>query len=207
MDYELRITEEQAAVLRDACEMYARIGMGQIEFIAEHPALSGTASCVRPYIRAAENAPHTVTLLNEEAPRVRRSWDLYQVIRGRLAWDTAGNPPARPTIQVMYDQPLNTAGEPLADIRAADVKSVLIISSEDGIDYVKVVLYPQSWPSEKADQLAFDALTAAQQPCPEDWDWDNLVPELIARGFVIPHWHRGPNWDKQRVPYPPETED
>jgi len=204
MDYELRITDEQARVLRDACEMYARVGMGQLEFIAEHPALSGTASCVRPYIRAAENALHTVTLLNEEAPRVRRSWDLYQVIRGRLAWDDAGNPPARPTMQVMYDKPLSTAGEPLAEIRADDT-ATLLLSSLDGQGYSRAVQYPKDWSDAKADQLAIEAFDAAQKPDPIDWNWDDVARELKARGLTIPAWRAGPAWDKQRLPFPPET--
>ena len=117
MDYELRITEDQARVLRDACELYARIAMGQLRFIAElpHQAPSALLQSLRDALEIAERymqPPDDVQ--GEEYDPTRRAWDLYQVIRGRLAWDAAGNPPARPTLQVMYDEPLNTSGEPLA---------------------------------------------------------------------------------------------
>jgi hypothetical protein len=197
---------------------------------------------------------------------------LYQVIRGRLAWDAAGNPPARPTMQVMYDVPLNTAGEPLAAIRQeipADILpdeprafvimsndsplsvaltqagaereiirrrtelaelvgnngryrvryiracevplaslrpeySIQILSSEDGIDWVNAVLFPASWSKEEATKRAVEALTEAQKADPENWDWEGVELALQARGFTIADWHRGPNWDKQRVPIPEE---
>ena len=140
---------------------------------------------------------------------------IYQVVRGRLAWDAAGNPPARPTMQVMYDVPLNTTDEPLAEIKQeapADILpdldapsySIQILSSEDGIDWVHAVLYPASWSKKEATERAVEALTEAQKADPENWDWDDLVPELKAHGFTIADWHRGPNWDKQRVPIPEE---
>ena len=119
MDYELRITEDQARVLRDACELYARVAMGQLRFIAELPqAPSALLQSLRGALEIAERYMQPpADVQGEEHDRTRRAWDLYQVIRGRLAWDAAGNPPVRPTIQVMYDPPLNTAGEPLALIQ------------------------------------------------------------------------------------------
>ena len=258
MDCLLKVSEEQARVLRDACEMYARMGKGQLGFIAEHPSLPRAASCIGMGLRSAEYALKASVLANEDAVPTCRAWDLYQVIRGRLAWDEAGNPPERPSMQVMYDVPMNTAGETLAEIQAvaaADIGpasvaiacgrcggreavsdgdvveqdgityrvrltplghtpialgectySVIILSSEDGIDWAHAVLYPKEWASEEADRRAIEAFKSSQKFDPRGWDWDDVEPELIARGFLIPPWHRGPNWDAQRVEVPEETE-
>jgi hypothetical protein len=273
MAYEITVTEEQARVIRDACEMYARVGMGQIGFISEHPALHQLQALMRDGVAVADGiAQHYRDKIEHPHADTTRAWDLYQVVRGRLAWDAAGNPPARPTMQVMYDVPLNTTGEPLAAIRQeipADILpdesrafvimsndfplsvaltqagaerevirrrtelaellgnneryrvryiracevalasprpeySIQILSSEDGIDWVHAVLYPASWSKKEATERAVEALTEAQKADPENWDWDDLVPELKAHGFTITAWHRGPNWDTQRVPIPEE---
>ncbi len=186
---------------------------------------------------------------------MRRAWDLLQVIRHRLAWDDAGNPPTRPSMQVMYDVPLNSAGEPPAEIQAiaaADIVpasvelacgncgareaisdgdvvekdgavyqlrvtplnlapaslpslrtySIIILSSEDGIDWAHAVIYPGDWATEEADRRAIAAFEAVQTREGDDanWTWETMKPELEARGFILAKWHRGPNWDTVRVP-------
>lgn len=77
--------------------------------------------------------------------------------------------------------------------------NILILPSEDGQEYAYAVLYPSNWTPEQADELATDAFTAAQQTDPNEWSWDNIEPELIARGFLCVDWHHGPVWDEQRV--------
>jgi hypothetical protein len=80
--------------------------------------------------------------------------------------------------------------------------NILILPSEDGQEYVAAVIYPDGWAVEQADWLAKDAFTAVQKKHPTEWSWEDCVPELTANGFICVKWHRGPTWDRQRVPIP-----
>ena len=67
---------------------------------------------------------------DEVRPEAKSAWDLYQVIRHRLAWDNAVaegviDSPDAPRnwtamLGVHYDKPMTSSAEPLAEIRRVD---------------------------------------------------------------------------------------
>lgn len=96
--YNLTITREQADVLSSACELLARVHMGQLGFVAE--SFLGKESA--PFIALREaleeieplatemhrNAYHSIS--SKEIPdEARVAWDIYQVIRNRTSHDRA----------------------------------------------------------------------------------------------------------------------
>lgn len=135
--YQIIVTESQAHVLRTACEVFARIGMGQFEtiywdallFTANKDYLPGMAAdpiAIADALRkigdqaggigSARDARHMPEKFNI-------AWDLNQVIRHRLAWDqhlAEGGSAKRSVenIQVQFDNPMVTSREPLAKIES-----------------------------------------------------------------------------------------
>lgn len=143
--YLLHLTEEQAQTLSEACELYSRIGIGQLEEVA-HMARMGvlahkdkTDGVDAESLDAAEealmDAKRHITGMPSNASfgihsdKVRQTfklaWDLRQVIRHRLSWDRRGNPAKRdwsgagPMMGVNYDEPSASSGLPLAKMEQA----------------------------------------------------------------------------------------
>jgi len=130
--YTLTLTERQAAELQEACELLARIKIGQIDHAIERlPGYYDT----RDYERRHATQHEIKRLANSLMPEATRrredgiAWDLYQVIRHRLAWDRAydqgaikpGEPRKWPEMMgVCYDEPLPMSGLPLAIIEGKD---------------------------------------------------------------------------------------
>lgn len=136
--YELSpLTAEQARVLAAALELYARIGMGQIEHLLEEIRFSGLVT--RPDgapvpakdIERAEAlvyqvkqvltqfAPNTSKgIAGPATPRVAQiAYEMYKAIRHRLAWDR--NPQGG--LGVDFDDPhaLLCSGQPPVTLRRA----------------------------------------------------------------------------------------
>src|SRR5574340_577948 len=102
--YTLTITAQQAQVLSAACEILARLGIGQYDDALRHlPQREGIDwSAWHDDVRTigqmlSKHMPNGIdgyrsslginhTKASEES---RAAWDLYQVIRHRLAWDRA----------------------------------------------------------------------------------------------------------------------
>jgi len=120
--YTITVTEKQAQALQNACEVAARIGMYQLHEICcflpqknkKERVIAGKIykqlwDMWLRYLREAgsddQRPPETVVL-----------WDLYQVIRHRLAWD------AHPEggIGVQFYEPLKMGDEELAKIEVVD---------------------------------------------------------------------------------------
>ena len=141
MEYNLKINEAQAQVLTDALNIYARLGMGQIYEILEHPDLrqrmldSLETYGIMGYCReVCEMLRRTIfglpantyySISNREiSDRNRIAYDLLQVIRHRLVWDRAGNPPERDHKTMfgpIYDEPMHFSEEqPLPSIDRLD---------------------------------------------------------------------------------------
>jgi hypothetical protein len=135
--YTLTVGEEQARVLNAALELYSRVGMGQLGFILEHPEVQKRMSGLRETALECEDALDDVKKAifgmasgqyhsiasGELAEETRSAWDLQQVIRHRLAWDRAGNPPLRDfatMCAVHFDQPTQSSGHALAVIAKKD---------------------------------------------------------------------------------------
>ena len=127
--YTLTLTERQAAELQEACELLARIKIGQIDNAVER--LPGYYD-QQDWGRAHEACREIRRLANTLMPGAMKrredgiAWDLYQVIRHRLAWDRAygrgviqpGEPRKWPEMMgVCYDEPLPMSGLPLAEIK------------------------------------------------------------------------------------------
>lgn len=128
--YTLTLTRRQAEELQEACELLARIKIGQIDHAIER--LPGYYD-MRDYERRHETVGEIrrlAAMLTTEATRRRDdgiAWDLYQVIRHRLSWDRAheqgivkpGEPRKWPEmLGVCYDEPMPMGSEPLACIQA-----------------------------------------------------------------------------------------
>lgn len=121
--YQLTVTRIQAEVLRDACELLARCRLGQIADACQQ-ALDEHGKAVVPYDLAmwCETAVKAaVGLAPNQSWGVGKHlaadlpWDLYQVLRHRLAWDRAlaegqvqpGQARRWPEMMsVCYDEPL-----------------------------------------------------------------------------------------------------
>lgn len=113
--YKLTVTEKQAEIMRDALELYARIHAGQISTLSEHlpHILSGKADLTEELKKAykpfsAHKDAHGYHPTNNS----EISWDLYTLIRHRLAWDK--NP--KGGIFVSFDSPTQHGSEPTAII-------------------------------------------------------------------------------------------
>jgi len=135
VQYNLKMNETHAQVLVDALEIYARLGMGQIEEILEHPDLRtriwGSRSALQePCRRACKLLIKTVfdlpanTYYSISSKDIfdsnRVAYDLLQVIQHRLVWDRAGNPLGRDRkimFGPIYDDPTHySTKEPLPSI-------------------------------------------------------------------------------------------
>jgi hypothetical protein len=126
--YTLRATEEQMVVVRDALDLAARCGMGQIHeavrwFPAPHNArLYGRFFRLGLFL--ARLFGHVGITQAEQHCQI--AWELMQVIRHRLAWDRVGNPPVRKwpdMMHVIYHEPLWLTKGPRPECRRDDAGS------------------------------------------------------------------------------------
>lgn len=92
-NYKLTLSERQAHCIKSACETQSRLEFGQLGAITD--ALSGVllhedwqllCEKVRELEGFISKLPRKNTLRSDYC---EMSWDLYQVIRHRLAWDRA----------------------------------------------------------------------------------------------------------------------
>lgn len=117
--YTLTLTKEQATVLEQAAELLARCSMGQLDHILwgvyTVAALPNQEDARHQLERLQYALFGTATGIANCDAQGKRAWDLYQVIRQRLAVDALA-PGEEPGPFVRYNAPMNTAGEPLASI-------------------------------------------------------------------------------------------
>jgi len=126
-EYKLTITSEQARVLRNACELYTRVQMGQFWAVAEifhdrgnYWELKEAAEKLKPLVfpDLPANAYHGIC--SDKTPEAAKiSYDIQCVLRHRQSWDKldaeADELDKRP-FGVNYDTPLHTAKHPLPKI-------------------------------------------------------------------------------------------
>jgi hypothetical protein len=136
-EYHLGLNADHARVIAAALDMYTRIGLGQLETILEHPgvfARLGGGTTARPdaeyligQLKArlfgfAPNANHGIR--NPAVVDVaRQAYDIRCVIRHRLAWDRAGNPPERDwstMLGVDFDDPSHLGDLPLVTMEKTE---------------------------------------------------------------------------------------
>ena len=135
--YTLTLSAQQAAVLQEALEVYARLGMGQVDDALRClPAPATVDICERAeVIREVERQLAPVMRgpdgrLPPTSQPSKSAWDLFQVVRHRIAWDHAYArgvlKPGEPRrwsemFGCQYDEPLPSSGEPLARIAPASL--------------------------------------------------------------------------------------
>lgn len=124
--YTLHITEKQAQAISHACEVLARLGMGQFKDALEclplrewrpdgwHEDMEGIGHILKKHTTVLHGvgAYHGISSAKTSAES-KTAWDLYQVVRHRLAWDAQ---PEGDPMSVLFDQPMKTSREPLAQI-------------------------------------------------------------------------------------------
>ena len=134
MNYTLTITERQARVLSMACEVLARLGMGQFKDALDHLPEADQ----RDWSAWHDDMEQISRILSKHMPggidisnadeEARTARDLHAVIRHRLAWDRAkaegvtdGTKREWPAMmQVSYDEPMKYSEEPLAKMEGVE---------------------------------------------------------------------------------------
>lgn len=96
MKYRLEISEEQARLLRNACEFYSRVGMGQFDRLLDEFDRPWTGEekelCDRLHVLLTGLPPNAHSGINGAEERFRVAWDFVQVIRKQLYDDFGGVP-------------------------------------------------------------------------------------------------------------------
>ena len=134
MNYTLTITERQARTLSMACEVLARLGVGQFKDALDHL----PEAKQRDWSAWHDDMEQISRILSKHMPggidisnadeEARTARDLHAVIRHRLAWDRAkeegvtdGTKREWPAMmQVSYDEPMKYSEEPLAKMEKAE---------------------------------------------------------------------------------------
>lgn len=127
MDYQLKISTEQAQTLVAALEFYMRIGLGQFEMMDVHPTIAEKmyaldcdegdrvrmmATMLKRSLFGFE-ANQSYGIGNRELhPSVHTAHDIHDVIRHRLAHDSL-KPGEKPGWTVNFHEPMKFANEPL----------------------------------------------------------------------------------------------
>lgn len=111
--YQLTITEKQAYVMRDALEVLSRLLIGQVWAATDN--LPSDCDKVRNWdmqraLEAAYEPFKPSSYTHNDTSEI--AWDMYMVIRHRLAWDN--NPTGG--YGVSFDKPIQQGSEPLAQI-------------------------------------------------------------------------------------------
>jgi hypothetical protein len=137
--YTLHLNATQAAAISHACEVLARLGMGQYkdameclplrEFCPEgwHEDMDGIGHIIKKHTTMLHGVGSCHPIGSDKtSAESKTAWDVYQVLRHRLAWDAAqaeGHPgegnASPPRWSVQYDKPMRTSAEPLAWIESA----------------------------------------------------------------------------------------
>ena len=74
--------------------------------------------------------------------------------------------------------------------------NVLYLPSIDGQTYSQILGYPDDWPEDRAIQEFEGVKHDIKTRYPEEWSWEEMEPELLARGFTSPIVCYGPLWDE-----------
>lgn len=139
--YNLTITKDQANLLVQALDMFSRVGIGQLDAVANHPEIEarvsrGEADC-ESYFDAGKLFDEAKLKLFGLTPgasfgihndsvddSARVAWDLMQVVRHRLSWDRVGSPEKRDFSTMMgvnFDTPRQSSNTtPLAHIESVE---------------------------------------------------------------------------------------
>ena len=131
--YTMTLNETQAGTVQIACEVLARLGIGQFrdaleqlpttEFVPDgwHEDMAAVENILRRHMQPNGKTPNQISTREQH----QTAWDLYTLVRHRLSWDRAidegrikpGEPRKWPEMMtVNYDDPHHTSKQPLAKI-------------------------------------------------------------------------------------------
>jgi len=129
MEYLLRVNKTQLEAISAASELLVRLHMGQFPTLTEY--LNVPLENISEFRTDLENLKRHFGLTyssswgimndNQVPEQVRTLWDIHQVIRHRLAYDsrpglTPENRWSEGAWTVQYDEPYKTSSEPLPTI-------------------------------------------------------------------------------------------
>jgi len=139
--YKVELTEKQLSTLSAACEILARLGIGQwrgafdrlplsknIEWSDYHEDIDAIGKVISKYMISKIDGYHSsLGIIHDDVSESSKvAWDLYQSFRHELAWDYAiekGWVESRESernwnemMGVHYDAPFKTSDQPLAKI-------------------------------------------------------------------------------------------
>ena len=135
MTYTLTLTHTQARTVSTACEVLARLGMGQfkdafdclplrkdMDWSAWHDDMEQISRILSKHMQGGIDGIRSSTGISNASEEARSAMDLHQVIRHRLSWDRAiaegvtdGTRREWPAMmQTWYDKPAKYSEEPLA---------------------------------------------------------------------------------------------
>lgn len=135
MKYKLTLDEEQAKVLIDALDLYARLRIGQIEEVGHTFRFRGAAdpdkeleqfeqvdAACKELKRAMfpdlhPNASYGIG--SQKTPKdAQVAWEIHGVVRHRMAWDKT----PKGGMQVWFDETMKYSGVPLPTIEHEESK-------------------------------------------------------------------------------------
>jgi hypothetical protein len=129
VNYKIVCNREQLALIQSACEVYARVMMGQIDSILDGP-IAHIDIPVDRYLSLSDkicDASKSVwgggymSLLSKGLPdSARVAWDIHWSIRHLLAFEA--NPEGNPG-SVLHDTPQQTSQQPLIEVSPTDQKA------------------------------------------------------------------------------------
>ena len=127
----LELTRDQAWVIEKACELLARLHIGQFRTITEM-LLPIHSSNIKDYCRKRDDANEALELAAklmfgrtayntpdcQKSEEHNRAWNIYQVLRYTRSWH---DNPEGDMWSVCFDEPMNMiAGEPMPTCRIED---------------------------------------------------------------------------------------
>lgn len=143
--YKITVNNEQLGVLIHACEVYARLGIGQFRDALEclpidwknrgenwHEAMLEIGNIMSKFQHHNIDGWRTSLSICADltSDRSKAAWDLYQVMRHRLAWDGAVRDGIVASVDsprdwskmmgVHYDEPFKASPQPLAKMEQCE---------------------------------------------------------------------------------------
>lgn len=100
--WQLTLTDTQAIIIKDALDMYSRVGMGQIKAILDHPDITerlldkghsrwgevgDTLDVFKQEVFDLDKSGYYGIFSEDIKECNREAWDVQQVIRHGIAWD------------------------------------------------------------------------------------------------------------------------
>lgn len=145
MKYTIELSKKQMAIISSACELYARLGIGQwreiekflplekvIDYESFHDCMDSIGRELSKFMISnvdgyRSNLGISNRMVNDSC---RDAWDIHAVLRNRLAWDRAlakgvvkeGEPRKWPEMMgVDYDEPCKLGCETLVKVTKDDL--------------------------------------------------------------------------------------